>query len=362
MPPDELNAYRKQIDALDDDIVALLERRAGLAKAVGDIKRARGDRVFAVPEREAQVLRRVKRQSALLKPHIQAIYREIISAATACETPLSAAYLGPAGTHTHEAALAAFGQATRLSAFATITAVVREAEKEAADFAVVPFENSAAGSVGETMDALADTPLLVVSELVRRIRHNLLVSTACADMAIKNLKTIYAHPQALQQCRRWLQKNAPKAALVPTDSNAVAAARVAAGEEAVAVIGSELAQRAHRLAVLAADIEDFSNNSTRFLVLGRRQSAASGDDKTLFIMTTRDEAGAMHKVLKYLADNGVTMTKLESRPSQGGLWKYLFFVEVVGHRQDPAVAKALAGIRRRATSLKILGSYPNATA
>ena len=353
----ELAEYRRQIDALDDDIVALLERRTGWAKKIGDIKRAAGEATCMVPEREAEILHRVRAQSDLLKSHIQTIYRELISATTACEQLLSVSYLGPAGTHSHEAALAAFGRAARLSPFSSITAAVREAEKGAVDFAIVPFENSAAGTVGETLDVLSQTPLFITSELIRRIRHNLLA--AKRELSLKDIKTVYGHPQALQQCRRWLEKNAPAAVLTATYSTAAAAEIVVAGAVDAVAVGSAMVQREYQLSPLATGIEDFTNNSTRFFMLGGRASLPSAADKTSFIMTARDEAGAMYRLLQPLAENGVTLTKLESRPSQGRLWEYLFFVEVAGHQQDDDVAASLREVGKRAASLKILGSYPH---
>lgn len=354
-----LEAYRRRIDALDDELLALLEARAGLAREVGEIKRRAGMRVFSVAEREAQVVRRLREAGGVMAPHVAAIYREIMSACLACEKPAAVAYFGPAGTWTHEAALKMFGHAAVLHPMPTIEATVGEAEKEQCDFAVVPFENSSAGTVGVTVDVLARTPLSINGEVMVRVRHNLL----CADEAApERLTTIYAHPLAFEQCRRWLDANAPQATRLAAESNAAATRTVAEMRGGVAAIGSLAARDIYELTLVAADIADFDNNSTRFLVLGRRAPAPSGDDKTSFIMTVKDAPGAMFEVFQPLRREGVNMEKLESRPIPGRLWEYLFFVDCAGHRDDPALVAALAGVRELAASMNILGSYPRAGA
>lgn len=365
---DTLGEARAQIDALDDQLLALLEQRAQLAKRVGEHKQKEqqeqqgGGACFAVPEREAAILRRLQENSTLLKPHIAAIYREVISACLACEAPVKVAYLGPEGTFTHQAALKMFGSAAVLQPMRGIEATLAAAEKELCDFAVLPFENSAAGTVGEAMDALAHTTLSINGEAVLRIRHNLLAVDSALPLA--EVREVHAHPQALEQCRKWLVANVGAAKLHVADSNAaaaeIAARRGAQDEPGVVAIGSAAAGTLYNLATLAASIEDFDNNSTRFLMLGRRRTAPSGADKTSFIMSVRDEPGAMFDVLKPLADNNVNMVKLESRPSRERLWEYFFFVDFIGHRDDAAASAALAEVERRASFMKILGSYPQA--
>ena len=355
----QLAALRKSIDAADDNIVRLLEERAALAKQVGEAKRAAGERVFAVPEREAEVLRRARRGGSLLKKRLPAIYREIISACLECEEPASAAYLGPQGTYSHEAALALMGAAARLRPVASIAAAVAEAETGRAQFAIVPFENSSAGTVRATMDSLARAPLFINAEHIMRIRHRLLVAQAGGKL--QQIKEVFGHPQALEQCRRWLERNLPQAALRAESSSSAAAKRVAqAGGRRAAAIGSALAGQTQKLHTQAEDIEDFANNSTRFLMLAARQTRPTGKDKTSFIMATPHKAGAMFGVLRSLAKEGVNMTKLESRPVEGRLWEYSFFIDVEGHAQDAAVARALLGVRKHAASFKLLGSYPQA--
>lgn len=353
----QLGRLRKEIDALDDQLLDLLEARARLAQVVGEEKRAQQLATYSVPEREAEILRRLKKNSTLLKPHIEAIYREIISACLACEKPASVAYLGPAGTYSHDAALKMFGHAAQLSPETTIEAVISEAEKQHCDFAIVPFENSAAGTIGSALDALFHTPLTIVGETILRIRHNLL---AAGQPALNAVREVYAHPQALEQCRGWLENHLPRARQHPADSNAAAAEIAAKSGKVTAAICSLAAGELYRLTPLAKDIEDVSNNSTRFLVLGRQQPAATGADKTSFIMTVKDEPGAMFKVLKPLSDSGINMVKLESRPVRGRLWEYMFFIDCIGHQQEAVMAAVLRKVKRRAAFMKILGSYPQA--
>ncbi len=356
---DTLKKYRTQIDALDDEILALLEKRAQVAQQVGEEKRQQNMPYFSVVEREAQILRRQKENSTLLAPHITAIYREIIAACLACEQPVQVAYLGPTGTYTHEAALKMFGHAAVLSPMETIEATLLTAEKGDCDFAVLPFENSAAGTVGATMDALVHTPLVINGETVLRIRHNLL--SADDTLTPATVKEIHAHPQALEQCRGWIEKNAPQATLHAADSNAAAAKLATTSKAAgMAIIASHTAQEIYQLSRLAENIEDFNNNSTRFLILGQQQPQPSGADKTSFIMSVKEEAGAMFRVLKPLADNNINMTKFESRPARGQLWEYLFFIDCIGHQQNVALTTALAEVKQRASFIKILGSYPQA--
>lgn len=358
-----IGKHRADIDAVDNNIIRLLEQRAELAKKIGEEKRAAGEKTYLAPEREAALLRRVleesKKHGGNLQPHIPAIYREILSACLACELPASAAYLGPAGTYSHQAALKMFGHAAQFVAAPSIGAAFRAAESEKTNFAVVPFENSSAGTVGETTDALAKTSLNIVGEYFLRIRHKLLAPKKLAKQNAADFAEIFGHPQALAQCQSWLDANAPKAARRPAGSTAQAG-ELAKKAKNAAAIGSTLTQEIYNLAAIAADLEDFSNNSTRFLSLGRAAAPPCGDDKTSFIMTARDESGAMYKLLQPLAKNNVSMTKLESRPARGRLWEYLFFVDISGHQQDAAAAAALEEIGRRAAMLKILGSYPRA--
>ena len=245
-----LDRFRREIDALDDRLLALLEERAKLTSQVGDLKRAHHYKTYAVLEREAEIIDRLRQKSALLQPYIAPIYREIISACVSFERPTAVAYLGPEGTFSHEAALKNFGHSAQLKPMPGITAAFHEAGKSAVDFAVVPFENSAIGAVGETLDELLATPLQVSGEVLLRIRHNLLVPPSHADKTPADIVEIHAHPQALGQCRQWLRMHAPQAELRASVSTAAAATKLGEGKDGVAVIGSSLAQEIYGLSAL----------------------------------------------------------------------------------------------------------------
>lgn len=350
----EIEALRARIDAVDDEIAALLSRRARIAEEVGARKRESGWRRPADPERERRILRRVSSLASPLPPeHAAAIFREIISACLAREKPAVAAFLGPEGSFCHAAALRVFGHAAELIPAADIAAVAREAEKETCDFGVMPIENSTAGAVGAALDALMETPLVIRGETTLRIRHNLL---AREKRSAGEFVRIFAHPQSFAQCELWLAKNAPRAERVSCESNSAAARRAAESDDAA--IAPLLAAEIFGLEVAAADIEDSALNATRFYILGRETPPPSGCDKTAMVMAVREEAGALFDALRPMAENGVNMTKLESRPSRGRAWEYVFFVEMEGHREDAAVSRSLAEIRRRASFVKWLGSYP----
>ena len=353
----ELAELRAQIDAVDDGIADALSKRAVLAEAVGELKRRRGWRTFADPDRERQVLARVAPRARPLSPEQSAaVFREIVSACLAREKPAVAAFLGPRGSFCHDAALKALGHSAELIPAPSVAAAFREAEKESCDFAVAPIENSTAGAVGATLDALMETPLVIRGEIVLRIRHNLVASDS--DVRPENISRILAHPQSFAQCRKWLEKNAPQAARVSCESNSAAAEQAA--REDCAAIAPKSAADIFNLQVVAADIEDSAFNATRFFILGRETPPPSGSDKTAMIVAVREEAGALFHLLRPFAEGGVNMTKLESRPSNGRMWEYVFFIEAEGHRDDAHVASALAEVRKRAAFLKLLGSYPRA--
>lgn len=378
MDAKKLKALRDKIDKLDDGIVALLAQRAEAAAEVGKVKDAAARKQnnkktankkaatstkggalgkHSAPAREAQILRRISTKGGKLnKRAMTAIYREIIAACLSCESRQHIAYLGPPGTFSNEAARAFYGDAADLVPFATIAEAVRETEKDRCHFAMVPLENSTGGTVGETVDALTTTTLAVCGEMMMRVRHYLL--SRAADIA--DVREIHGHPQAIEQCRRWLSINAPKAQTIPTGSTAAAAMHATKTARAAAIC-SAMAADIYQLPVLAADIEDSSINTTRFLTLGRPAPLPpTGNDKTSLLMSVREVAGAMHHLLQPFAKHGINMSKLESRPSRGQAWKYIFLTDIEGHLQDPAVAAALEEVRRRAAFVKILGSYPKA--
>ena len=358
----KLGDIRVDIDALDDQLFKLLQKRAVLAGRAGEIKRKQNDKEFAKLDREAQVRKRaVVARGALSKESMDAIYREIISACLALEEPQNVCYLGPEYTFTHEAARKHFGDAAEYKPAATVREAVSMTEKEACNFTVVPFENSNGGTIGETFDALAETDLQICGEIILRIRHNLL---AKGELSVKIVKTIYAHSQAFEQCREWLIHNAPEAQHISLESNAAAAQIVMdrgdISGEYPAAIASMLAAKHYELEPVAKDIEDSASNATRFLMMGHTSPRPSGDDKTSIIMAAHHESGALYHLLEPFKRLKINLSKFESRPARGKLGEYLFFVDIDGHQEEEKVSKALNDIRKRASFLKVLGSYPKA--
>ncbi len=354
-PEMSLQSLREKIDQIDLDVLRLLNARAEAAGEIGKLKTG----VLYRPEREAQVLRRVRERNPgpLSGDTVAFLFREIMSACLAYERPITVACLGPAGTYSEAAAVRHFGHAARTLGCATLDDVFRAAETGKADFAVVPVENSTEGAVGRTLDLMIETPLKVCGEIQLRIRHQLLASPGLT--ALKDVVRVFSHSQSLGQCQHWLNAFLPQAERVAVASNAEAA-RLAAEQPGSAAIAGELAGERYGLHVLQANIEDESTNTTRFLVLGPELPGPSGRDKTSLVLAARNRPGAIHELLTPLATCGVSMTRLESRPSRTALWEYVFFVDVEGHQQDPAVATAIRAIEEKALFSKILGSYPTA--
>lgn len=348
---EDLQRLRADIDELDNEILDRLNRRASLAHRIGEIKQG----AIYRPEREAQILKRLlgSNQGPLEKETVSRIFREIMSACLALEQPLRIAYLGPAGTFSESAAHKHFGGAPKFSPLATIDDVFRAVESGNADYGVVPVENSTEGTVGRTLDLLLATPLSICGEVELRIHQNLMSKTRSVEL----IRRLYSHAQSLAQCHEWLNRNLPRVPRVPVASNADAA-RMASVEVEAAAIAGEAAARLYGLEILAHSIEDDPNNTTRFLVLGQHDAGPSGEDKTSFVCSAQNRPGAVHSLLEPLSQEGVSMTKFESRPSRAGLWEYVFYVDVEGHQSEPAVARALAELRNKAGFLKILGSYP----
>lgn len=351
----KLKPHRAAIDQIDAEILRLLNQRASHAQAIGNIK---GDRVIYRPEREAEVLRRVQKLNPgpLSNHAIARLQRAIMSECLALERPLTIAYLGPQGTFTEEAAFKHFGQAVHTLPCPSIDEAFRLVEECKADYVVTPVENSTEGSIGRSLDLILKTPLKACGEVILRIHHHLL--RAYYDQ--QGFNKVYAHAQALAQCRNWLDKNlSEEVARIAVASNAEAA-RMAAADNSSVAIASKIAAEHYQLCALANNIEDEPNNTTRFLVLGHNETSVSGRDKTSLIVAVPNNAGAVHDLLQPFADYGVSMTKLESRPSHGGLWEYVFFIDIEGHQQDQIVNAALANLQQRSAFLKLIGSYPQA--
>jgi chorismate mutase/prephenate dehydratase len=348
----DIEKLRREIDALDDELAKLLDQRAGLAAEIGKLKQ--GGPAYR-PEREAEILRRIS-SKILPKDRVVAIFREIISACRGLEEAIRVSYLGPEGTFSEQAVRKHFGAAVEAVAAASVDEAFRRCESGAAQFAVVPVENSSEGAVGRTLDLLLGTPLRICAEIELRVQQNLL-----AKGDLKKVKRIYSHAQSLAQCQGWLAQHLPQAERVPVASNAEAA-RLAAAEEGAAAIAGEAAAERYGLKILFRSIEDAADNTTRFLVLGKLEPAPTGRDRTSLVISAENKPGAVHALLTPLAEHHVSMSRIESRPSRAksGLWEYVFFIDVEGHAKDPAVARALAALRERAPLLKILGSYPAA--
>ncbi|MEO8037915.1 MAG: prephenate dehydratase [Betaproteobacteria bacterium] len=348
-----IRRLRMRIDELDAEILARVNERARCASEIGHLK-GEGGLVYR-PEREAQVLRRLAdlNEGPLQDAAIQHLFVEIISACRALERALTIAYLGPRGTYSEEAVNKQFGAAAQPRACASIAEVFRSVEAGQTGYGVVPVEKSTEGSIGSTLDLLLGSPLRICGEVLLPIHHCLLSNAS--DFA--GVTVVFAHAQSLGQCNGWLARQLPAAERVPVASNAEAARRSAA-EPGSAAIASRAAGGLYSLGLLAENIEDEPNNTTRFLVIAEQDAAPSGRDKTSIAMSTQNRPGAMHELLEPLADLGVSMTKLESRPSRTGLWEYTFFMDLEGHQEDPVVREALAAVRERAAFLKVLGSYP----
>ena len=352
----KLSIVRAEIDAIDAQLIELLNRRAKCAQQVGEIKASHGDAGYIYrPEREAQVLRRIHEinPGPLSNESVTWFFREVMSACLSLEQALGIAFLGPLGTFSESAATKHFGHAARLMPQVSIDDVFREVEASHADYAVVPIENSTEGAIGRTLDLLLTTPLKICGEVVLRIHQHLLSS----ETSLGNISKVYSHAQSLAQCHEWLNRSLPNAQRIPVASNAQAA-QCAAAEAGTAAIAGEAAAERYQLPKLASSIEDEPNNTTRFVVLGRQEAGPSGRDKTSLIMSAHNRTGALGKLLAPFSESGVSMTRLESRPARHTLWEYVFFVDIEGHREDPAVATALAELGQRAAYLKVLGSYP----
>jgi chorismate mutase/prephenate dehydratase len=353
-----LQSLREQIDAVDRELLALLNRRAGLALQVGEVKKHEGSPVFR-PEREAQVIAGLKAANPgpLKAENIAPIWREVMSACRALESPTRVAYLGPAGTFSEQAALGYFGSSIARVPCGSIDEVFRSASAGAADFGVVPVENSTEGVVARSLDLFLHTPLFIVGETSLLVRHNLLRGRDSLD----GVSAVLAHPQALAQCHAWLSHHLPQAERRPVASNAEGA-RQAAADPSLAAIAGDRAASEFGLHIVAPAIQDDAHNRTRFAVvaLPERHAApgASGRDCTSLVVSVANRPGAVHDMLVPLKAHGVSMTRFESRPARSGQWEYYFYIDLQGHPDEPRVAAALDELRAACAFFKVLGTYP----
>jgi chorismate mutase/prephenate dehydratase len=353
-----LGELRTRIDELDQAIQEAINQRAELAKRVAEAKGGDGQvEDFYRPDREAEILRRVveRNRGPLSAGDMARLFKEIMSACLALQKPLTVAFLGPEGTFTQAAVLKHFGHFVRILPLDAIDAVFREVEAGSAQYGVVPVENSTEGVISYTLDMFLHSPLKICGEVGMRIHHFLMSKAGRLDA----VRRVYSHQQSLGQCRKWLDLKLPAVDRVAVSSNAEAARR-AAGEAGAAAIAGEVAAETYGLSILAANIEDDPDNTTRFLVIGYRLVPATGRDKTSLLLSTRNAPGALYALLEPFARNGVSMTRIESRPSRRENWEYVFFADVEGHAEDRRVKAALGEIAERASLLKVLGSYPRA--
>ncbi|QAU33822.1 prephenate dehydratase [Janthinobacterium sp. 17J80-10] len=350
----KLKPLREQIDAIDAQILDLLNQRARVAEAVGHVKAETNAPVFR-PEREAQVLRRVAERNPgpLVGSDVQTIFREIMSACRALERRVSVAYLGPAGTFSEQAVYQQFGHAVDGEPCVSIDEVFRATEAGTADFGLVPIENSSEGTINRTLDLLLQTSLSISGEISIPVHHSLMTRGGTMD----GIKRICAHSQALAQCQAWLNQHYPQIERQAVASNGEAA-RMASDDPTVAAIAGEIAGEKYSLVVVHAHIQDDPHNRTRFAVIGRLHTTPSGRDQTSLVLSVPNQPGAVHRMLAPLAEHGVSMTRFESRPARTGTWEYYFYVDIEGHLQDKKVAGALDELKRNAAFFKVLGSYP----
>lgn len=354
MSAPDLEGLRKAIDAIDRQLLALLSERARHAMQVGDVKKVDDAPVYR-PEREASVIAALQQSNTgpLPATAVAAIWREVMSACRGLERRLRVAYLGPAGTFSEQAMRQHFGAGVDGVECPTIDEVFRTTEAEGADFGVVPVENSTEGAVNRSLDLFLTSPLEITSEVTVRVRHVLMSREG--DAAV--IRKVCAHPQALAQCTSWLNRHHPTLERVPVSSNAEGA-RMASDDPTLAAIAGEPALSIYGLQAISLGIQDDPLNRTRFLVVGRYRSPPSGRDQTSLILAVPDRAGAVHALIEPLARHGVSMKRFESRPARQSGWEYNFYIDLIGHQDDPQVAPALAEIKARSAFYKSLGSYP----
>ncbi|MDY0065097.1 MAG: prephenate dehydratase [Steroidobacteraceae bacterium] len=361
LAPQDLDAIRERIDDIDRSIQALLNDRARLAQQVGLSKTAQGLSTadFYRPEREAEVLRNVieRNKGPLSNEELVRLFREIMSACLAQQEPLKVAFLGPEGTFSQQAVLKHFGHSVRALSLPTINEVFEEVQSGRADFGVAPIENSTEGAVNHTLDMFLTSPLKICGEVELRIHQHLMGVMPGLDRIVR----VCSHQQSLAQCRQWLNEHLPNAERVAVASNAEAARR-ARDESGTAAIAGAVAAEVYGLNVIVPQIEDAPDNTTRFFVIGRKLFSASGKDKTTILVSGDDTAspGVLYRLLEPLARNGISMTRIESRPSRRRKWDYVFFIDVAGHAEEPPLRQALEELKKRASLFRVLGSYPSA--
>ena len=358
-----LQDLRNQIDDIDQQLLTLFNQRAGCAVSVAEVKREASSHPddainFFRPDREAQVIKQIKslNNGPLSDDEVGRLIREVMSACLALEQPLKIAYLGPEGTFTQSAALKHFGHSVSTVPMSSIPDVFSAVESEHADYGLVPVENSTEGVISHTLDMFVESRLQVCGEVEIRIHHHLVNQSQDPS----KIKTIYSHQQSFAQCRRWLDQNYPGIERIPVSSNAEAA-RIAKEDASASAICGTPAVEVYDLKLCHENIEDLADNTTRFVIIGHQSVDPSGCDKTSLLVSTKNYPGALLALLQPLADNGISMNKIESRPAIRRKWEYIFFIDIDGHQQDEAVKQALTQLEQQAALFKVLGSYPKAS-
>lgn len=349
----DLKKLRNKIDRVDVEILDLLNERLKIAKQVGKAKKLRKEDIYA-PNREKEILLNLIKQNKgpLPTDELKNIFREIIKTSLLLQKKLAIAYLGPEATFTHLAAIKNFGRQAQYISSKSIGDVFTEVEKERADYGVVPIENTTEGMVNYTLDMFMDSDLKICAEILIEVHHNL-----ASRGTLNNIEKLYSHPQTLAQCRNYLEEKLPNVKIVEVESNA-RAAQLAADDVRSAAIVSTVAAEMYNLNILVSRIEDLTNNYTRFLVIGKNDSAKSGEDKTSILFSIKDRVGALYDMLLPFRKERINLTKIESRPTKKKAWEYVFFVDLIGHREDANIKKALAELEKECLFLKVLGSYP----
>lgn len=349
-----LQDYRESIDSLDRKLLDLLNERSRIVEKIGRLKEETNESIY-VPLREKQLVENLMKKNKGPFPNhaVYNVFKEIVSASRAMQAPLYVSYLGPAATFTHMAAIKHFGRSAELRGAASIARVFEEVEHDRSEFGVVPIENSTEGVVNHTLDLFLSTSLNICAEVTLEIAHNLVSKAG----SLSEIQRIYAHPQAVGQCREWLEKNVSGVSIIEVESSAEAAQR-AILDSSGAAIASEYASQLYNLQIVKGHIEDYSNNMTRFLIIGKEKMKKTGKDKTSILFSVKDEVGILYKMLDPFYRQKINLTKIESRPLKKRAWEYVFFVDFEGHVAEQRVKKALNTLHSKCTFLKILGSYP----
>jgi chorismate mutase/prephenate dehydratase len=353
-----LSELRDKIDAIDEQILQLINQRASCAVEVAKTKIAQGEQgTFYRPDRESLVLRRIMdlNQGPLSDNTAVRFFRELMSACLALEKPMDIAFLGPEGTFTQQAVYKHFGHAVKTIPVATINEIFSAVELNNCQFGVVPVENSTEGVISYTLDRFLTSPLKICGEVEIRVNQNLMGQAT----NLAEITEVFSHQQSLAQCRQWLNKHLPKALLTAVNSNAEAA-RLASINKQTAAIAGIVAAEVYNLTIIEKNIEDEPNNTTRFIIIGQQSPSPTGNDKTSLVVSTDNQSGALYRTLEPFAKFGIGMANIESRPSRQALWDYIFFIDIEGHSEDKEIALALDRVKDCVNMFKLLGSYPKA--